>query len=170
MGASNLSAVVASILQQEGGYSDDLLDPGGETNFGITQATADELGLGPVKNLTKATAASAYAKLFAHWNITAIVDEALFWLVADACVNHGPGWGIRWLQEALPGVTVDGDIGPHTEQALDIAKWPHVYAHIIAARCRFYGQIISHHPSQSKFAGGWAIRLASFIEPWPYGN
>ena len=169
---TQIQQVVANILAREGGYVDDPVDRGGATNFGITQQTADDMGLGDVANLTTLTATAAYRRMFADWKIDQMNEYYTFALVADSCVNHGSGRAIKWLQQAL-AITDDGVIGPQTLQALNAATGVRngaakLYASILYFRIAFYGAIIANDFSQAKFAHGWLNRAASFLRPWPY--
>ena len=164
---SQVQSVIADVLDREGGYSNNAADRGGATNFGITQETANALGLGDVRSLSRTAASDAYAKLFAQWGITAIPDYPTFHLVADSCVQHGPGNAIKWLQSAIRADS-DGNLGPVTIAAIHmVLRWDTVYYAILSARLRFYGQIIARNASQAMFAAGWLNRLSSFIYPAP---
>ncbi len=166
-----IDSVIAEVLAQEGGYVDNPQDPGGRTNFGVTQTTADEYDLGDVANLTTATAIKFYREWFAEHKIDQIPDLPTFGLVADAMTNHGPGVAIKWLQEAL-NVTADGDIGPKTLTAIGhVASahkgWQDIYADILVLRIRFYGELASKHPYNCQWINGWLRRACSFLSPWP---
>lgn len=157
------------ITDTEGGYVNDPDDPGGETNFGITQITADVYGLGRVSTLTFSDAVLAYRKMFADWKIDKITNYVLFKLIVDSCVNHGSHNTIRWLQNSL-GLKRDGILGNETLGALDKAKYEDIvytYTFIIAERMHLYGSMIGSDAKKSKFARGWLERLSRFISPWP---
>src|ERR687893_518270 len=70
--ADRFDACLAFTLAQEGGYVDDLHDPGGATNMGVTLATYrhwdHDPALGPadVQAMTRQTAAAIYRALY--WN------------------------------------------------------------------------------------------------------
>ena len=169
---TQIAQVITAILGREGGFVDDPQDSGGRTNFGITQTTADDLGLGDVADLTYNQAFAAYRRMFADWRIDQMVEFHTFALIADACVNHGSGRAVKWLQEAL-GIVDDGVIGPQTLQALEAsAKLQRgseaLYASILSLRIAFYGAIIGAHPYNAKWAHGWLTRAASFLRPWPF--
>ncbi len=162
-----IAGVIADILIEEGGYVDDPNDPGGATNFGITQATADEFNLGPVKELTAQRATQFYAGYFTSLCIDQIPDPHVFALVADAVVNHGPGLGIGWLQTAVHAVS-DGVLGPKSLAALNaVTEWQAIYADVLSQRINFYGHIISVRPGNAEFAKGWLRRATTFLNPWP---
>ena len=167
-----IAQVINDILDREGGFSDDPQDSGGRTNFGITQSTADDMGLGDVADLTKPQAFAAYRRMFADWRIDQMPEYYTFALVADSCVNHGSGRAIKWLQQSI-AATPDGILGPQTQAALKSAMTgPHaaqlLYTSILYFRIAFYGEIIGAHPYNARWAHGWLNRVASFLRPWPY--
>jgi lysozyme family protein len=164
---SAIQAVIADILDREDGYTDNPADRGGATNFGITQDTANDYGLGDVRNLTRDQAAAAYVRMFHDWGIDAIPDVHVFGLTADSCVQHGPGNGIKWLQMAL-GTSADGVCGPRTKLLAQADQTTsRTYYSILATRMRFYGHIIAKNHSQAEFAEGWMNRLSEFVYPVP---
>ena len=168
MTESDIQAVITHVLASEGGFTDDPVDRGGRTNFGITQATADVYGFGDVAQLTQASARAAYRSMFAKWGIDKVTDASAFALVADCCVNHGQGRSIGWLQSAV-GLVPDGSIGPKSIAAFAaVTAWEPVYASILARRVQFYGAIVEKDRTQAKFIFGWLNRAASFLSPWPY--
>ena len=94
-------------LKWEGGYTNDPLDPGGPTNFGIIQSRYDEyrtdekLSKQPVKLITKKEYTEIYDKYYwkpvrAQW-VTAPLGLVLF----DTAVNLGVGGCIARLQSSL---------------------------------------------------------------------
>ncbi len=164
---SQIQSVVADVLEREGPYVNNPADRGGPTAWGWTQATANDYGLGDVRNLTRDQARDGYVRLFHDWKVDQIPDYATFSLVTDSCVNHGLGNGGKWLQQALH-ITADGDIGPVTQHVMaGIANWSAVYWEIVALRMKFYGAIVTKNASQATFASGWLNRLSSFISPPP---
>lgn len=129
---SGLSAAVASIVSavflMEGGYVNDPRDPGGETNFGVTQKVARDHGyLGAMKDMTKEQASAIYITSYVEKpNYVEIValSPAVGQKLIDAGVNAGTSRSSRWFQTALnalnrggvdyPTVAVDGRIGTGT--------------------------------------------------------
>jgi lysozyme family protein len=150
-------------------------DAGGETNWGITQATADDYAAGPVADLSLLQAQNLYRRMFRDWKIDQIADARTFDLVADCCVNHGDHMGIKWLQSAINGVrgtslATDGVIGPATLAQImpgagsqGVNAWGPIRASILGQRIRFYGRIVTATPSQLKFLTGWLSRATSFL-------
>lgn len=127
-----IASILGSILAIEGGYVNHPDDPGGETNYGITKATARSYGYnGPMKELPKDLAKQIYK----DWYITKPkldkileMSPAIGHKVIDTGVNTGTGKAIKWLQHALnilsrngkdyPKVSEDGSIGPQTINAM----------------------------------------------------
>ena len=119
-----------SLMEDEGGFTDDLRDPGnklpdgrpGCTNLGVTQAaweayigrqvTHDEM-----RALTPETVKPFYKVLY--WDkvraddLPAGVDYAVF----DMCVNSGFGRAAMLLQECV-NAKPDGAVGPKTLDAV----------------------------------------------------
>jgi hypothetical protein len=147
----------------EGGFVDHPADPGGRTNWGVTQATYNEYrrqkGKAPrdVKLLNQVEAKAVYRKLF--WEPSraerCVLPLALAYY--DTCVNFGVNGGVRFLQEAL-GVTVDGRWGPQSEAAFLAKNNRDTAIKICEARIRFRHQRVQSAPSQRVFLQGWLNR------------
>jgi lysozyme family protein len=92
-------ACIAKLLKLEGGFVDHPSDPGGATNFGITQAVARANGYqGHMRDLPLDTAKQIYKKLY--WDAVGIVNlpPDVQFTVFDAAVNAGPKQAAKWLQ------------------------------------------------------------------------
>ena len=154
------------VLEMEGGFSDDMYDPGGPTNRGITLAvfakwqgvTLDAANrarlIDDLKRIPDATVAAIYDKRY--W-LPARCDGLpgpIALMHFDASVNHGVGGASRMLQQAL-GVGVDGEIGPETLGAAgahDAIVSIDRYADIRRARYRAL-------PHFWRFGRGWLRRV-----------
>lgn len=80
----------------EGGYTDDINDPGGETNFGISKrAHPNE----DIKGMTRERAIEIY--LSEYWLATNA--DRVSWpfglMYFDTAVLHGPGAAAKWLED-----------------------------------------------------------------------
>jgi lysozyme family protein len=142
---------VDRILEREGGLTNDPQDPGGVTNFGITQRDHPELD---IVHLTRAEAIAVYKA--EYWDAcgAARVPQPIDLYLFDAAVNQGVGRAIRMLQIAV-GVSADGIIGPVTLDAL-------AQIGINEAAARFMVQRTLHYLSLSTFptfGRGWLKRL-----------
>ena len=163
------TAIIDSIIRREGGFVDHPADQGGPTNYGITQRTLKQyrgrsVTVGDLGALEEGEARLIYQRLYISGpGFDRITGQRLRALVIDCAVNHGPSRAARWLQAAV-GTRVDGVFGPLTLAAVNAAEEETLYKRVLAQRCRYYGQIIARDHSQAAFAGGWAARLAEFIE------
>lgn len=98
---ANFDRALRLVLQWEGGFVDDKLDPGGATNLGVTLGTAKAWGLDEdhnglidvrdVKLLTPELVGPIYRQ--GYWNKVGCDDLAsgLDLLAFDCAVNQGPG-------------------------------------------------------------------------------
>lgn len=155
----NFDQAFADLLGNEGGYTNNPADPGGETNWGITAATARANGYaGPMRDMDQATAKAIYARQYwlpAFDQLPYLVAFQVF----DAGVNHGVTQAVRWLQRAV-GTADDGKIGPVTLQAAKAADPTKTVLRFNAARLKFYTQL----PTWGAFGKGWARRIVTNLE------
>lgn len=86
------TAAVTTLLEVEGGYVDHPSDPGGRTNWGISQRAYPNLD---IRSLTRAEAISIYRR--DYWNKIpdTLPDDVRFFLF-DASVNHGVARALEW--------------------------------------------------------------------------
>lgn len=107
------------ILIHEGGFVDHPRDPGGATNFGITQNTynswlrSEGQQQRSVREITKQEVQQIYREDF--WNSIRAdnLPDGVAYCVFDAAVNSGPARAVRWLQ-TIVGARVDGVVGNET--------------------------------------------------------
>lgn len=115
MVATNYRACLKEILKHEGGYVNHPRDPGGETNYGITKATARAAGYhGSMRAIPMDVVEAIYRNRF--WRsgsgdcdrLVAGVDLATF----DFAVNSGPARAWKYLLRSV------GGNGAHTVKTL----------------------------------------------------
>jgi lysozyme family protein len=150
-------AAFDALIGNEGGYSYNSQDPGGETMWGVTARVARANGYaGDMKLLPRDTAKVLYRRLY--WDAVEAdqLPEALRFQVFDAAVNSGPAQAVRWLQAAL-GIQADGIIGPVTHLAIGTAAPAQVAIRFDAERLTF----MSGLPTWPAFGRGWARRIAN---------
>lgn len=163
----NFDQCLAPVIKREGGYSNHAADRGGATNMGITQRTYSawraERGLGyvDVRGLDHAEARQIY--LENYWkparcdDLPAEIRDIHF----DTAVNSGVARAAKMLQESAR-VEQDGQIGPVTLAAVSAMAPDLLRARYIAARYKFYGEIIARDRSQLAFIVGWLNRMKEF--------
>lgn len=125
--------LIDPLLEREGGYVDHSSDPGGATNFGITERVARRRGYrGHMRDLPREVAKHIYA--VDYWDgpgfaSVAKHSEAIAEELFDTGVNMGVSVASTFLQRALNGfnrrgslyadIVEDGNIGPVTLKALE---------------------------------------------------
>lgn len=156
----NFNTAFDLLLGHEGGFSDHAADPGGKTNYGITEAVAREAGYtGDMRELPLQLAKDIY--LARYWRPIRADDlpPGIRYTVFDAAVNSGTAQATKWLQRAL-GVEADGVIGPKTLAAAYAQDMHALRMRMLAQRLRFMAGL-QNWPS---FSRGWARRIADLME------
>ncbi len=120
--------MIDGILEREGRYVNHPSDPGGATNWGITQRVARANGYsGSMRALPKATAREIYRDEYIRkpkFLGIAEIDPLVAEEVIDSGVNAGQKRAALWFQQSLNvlnrrakdyrDIAEDGDIGPAT--------------------------------------------------------
>ncbi|GFE66846.1 holin-associated N-acetylmuramidase [Litoreibacter roseus] len=178
--------IAEEIVRREGGFVNDIDDPGGATNFGVTIHTMRRLGLdltgdgevtiSDVKQLSKADAVRIFVDHYFHDPRIDMLPEPLHATVFDMYVNAGSN-AVRILQQLLLDmgydIDVDGVIGPFTARtcyaAMSEGADHFVDAYGIARRSYYY-RLADRRPASRKYArsrnggkGGWIKRAEEFI-------
>lgn len=178
----NYEACLKAVLKWEGGYVNHPLDPGGATNYGVTQARYDQYRrdnkwpLRHVKQIAGDEVRAIYRKYY--WNaikgdqLPAGIDLAVF----DYAVNSGPSRAVKHLQKII-GVKVDGILGQQTLNAI-FSMYPDTIVNRLCDRRQRFVRGLSIY---STFGRGWENRIRdirktsllmadSVIEPVPVNN
>lgn len=155
------TTAMGHIRRDEGGYVNHPRDPGGATNFGVTQAVYDayrkRLGLAvrSVKLITEAEVEAIYRTQYAdkvrHDDLPAGVDYATL----DAAVNSGVSRGAKWLQAAI-GVLADGQVGAQTVAKAKSSDPVQTMKAICSRRMSFVRGLTNW----ATFGKGWSRRIA----------
>jgi len=152
----NFDQAFDRLLGNEGHYSNDPGDPGGETCWGIIVKEARAHGYtGDMKDMPKEFAKQIY--LEDYWNILGDdVHPAIKFQAFDFGVNAGVGTSIRKLQAAI-GVADDGRWGPVSAAKLKEMDVNDVLMRFAAQRLNFYTSL----KTWSLFGKGWTRRIAT---------
>lgn len=155
---SAFDVAFANLLGNEGGYSNNPADPGGETNHGVTEKVARKWGYtGRMIDLPVATAGMiAKSEYWDPYSCDQLPLPIAF-QVFDTAYNGG--FPAKWLQQAL-GVTADGNIGAQTIAA---ARGCNVWQ---AVAC-FNSWRLSYYTSLGTwgtFGKGWTNRIAANLK------
>jgi lysozyme family protein len=153
----SFETAVELTLQYEGGYvPPGTLDPGGETNFGISKHSYPNLD---IKNLTRDDAIAIYKKDFWDKMNFDQLPEDISGLVFDAAVNQGPHVATLILQRAA-GVTDDGIIGPVTLAAVRAKGIQHLRRDYTAYRLLAYASTTNFQV----YGKGWFVRAVDICQ------
>lgn len=182
--ATAVAALLSGIYDREGGYVNDKLDRGGETNHGVTKVVARAEGYkGDMRNFPKFcyTLKDVCAdKIYYESYIVKpgfvpvlAISEPVGDEVVDTGINMGPARPSRWLQESLneacgnlsgkPKLVVDGKIGKGTTTYMDACKvelgavkfCTTMLDKLDAKQKARYYAIVKANPSQKRFLKGW---------------
>ena len=184
----DLNKCLAYTFGWEGGFSNDREDPGGKTQYGITEVVARKYNYnGPMQELPKNKAIEIY--LEGYWRsllLNQTPDHGFQLRMFDYGVNAGPSKAGKDLQQALnrlnkkatlwPDIVADGMMGMKTLAAIQKGLGTLRYrAHILFAldikRGDHYQEDIERAPDALKpswddsevFMFGWQNRLAPLM-------
>lgn len=163
MAASNFRRSLALVLAHEGGYSNHPADPGGATNFGVTQAVYDayrrynHCAVQSVRQISTTEVSELYAKNY--WNLIRgdSLPIGLDYAVFDFAVNSGVSRAIRYLQR-LVGVTDDGALGMVSLAAIE-AAFNHDAELLITKYCANRLAFMESLKTFPIFGKGWTRRV-----------
>lgn len=139
------------LLGNEGRYSFNPADPGGETNFGISKRSYPDID---IKALTVNGAKAIYLRDF--WNPIGDASPAVKFQAFDFAVNSGIQTAIRKLQAAI-GTADDGHWGPKSAVRLAGFDVSDVLMLYLAERLDFMRKLTTW----PTFSSGWAGRIAT---------
>ena len=147
--------IIKVVLKHEGGYVNDPVDPGGETNFGIAKRSHPDVD---IKNLTEEGAKEIYYQDYWMKNRVPQLPDELKHIYFDMCINQGRGRAVKILQQAAnakgANLKVDGGLGPKTIGALNGVELDRVRAY----RIKYYADLVTRKPDLEKFYFGWFRR------------
>ena len=174
--SEEFSKALVSLLKHEGGYVDDPLDSGGETNYGITVKTARRFGYkGRMADIPMGVVRNIYWRDYWDANLCdaiAKMDYPLAYQVFDFGVNAGIRNAGKTLQAALNAckayqnpLIVDGYIGGKTlgEMRRLLEKRESLSACVAtfkALRITYYLRLAERRPKDKRFLFGWLDRVA----------
>ncbi|EQA96711.1 glycoside hydrolase family 108 protein [Sphingobium baderi] len=179
---ATINGIIEEVLTNEGGYVNDSRDRGGETNFGITVATARANGYtGPMKAMTRDFARSVYMKQYVvapGFDKIAAISMSVAAELVDTGVNMGPKVASTFLQRALnglnnqgrdyPDLLVDGVAGQKTRDALSAyfkkrGKEGEIrlLALLNALQGERYLSLAEGRSANEAFLYGWLARIAA---------
>ena len=175
-----IDQLINDVIGREGGFTNDALDKGGPTIWGITEQVARAYGYaGDMKAMPRTTAVEIYRKrywLSVGFDKVAAIMPDIAAEMFDAGVNMGQARAAKFLQRALnllnrqasdyPDIDVDGGVAALTIAALagyrkarPDAEGAAVLLWLMRAfRAGRYAEIAEANPTQERFEYGWLAR------------
>ena len=149
---------IRKTLANEGGYTDNPLDSGGETNMGISKAQYPNFD---IKNLTPDQAAEIYRDGYWKPLYSQIGDQFIADKIFDMGVLFGVGTAVKILQGLYPGEAVDGIFGPSTLERVNHSEPISLLAGYKTALVAHAVQVVAANPKDKVFFAGWVRRINS---------
>jgi lysozyme family protein len=161
--------MIDDIIEREGSvFTDDPVDRGGATKYGITQKSwliyRAQLRIAQdvpehVRDIDEPHARHFYAVMF-YRPLEWIDDLELRELVLDSAVNCGASRAAKWLQRAASCTAIDGVFGPETRRRVNVDMNADILRRlVIDQREDHYLDLVVKDPTQLRFIKGWMRRL-----------
>lgn len=166
MYSENFEKAFKYVINNEGGYSHNPHDKGGETKYGITKASYPKVD---IKNLTLDEAKKIYyCDFWTKGKCEKVQDAAIAAKIFDLCINMGINTAIKVVQRALrstgQNVVEDGIAGPATLSAINRADATDLLAALKSEAAGYYRLIAQNKPTQRQFLTGWLNRAYRDID------
>ena len=179
---SAFHTAVEKVLQHEGGFVDDPVDPGGATNYGISirwlRKVGDEDGDGwldgdldhdgdidvdDIRGMSRDQAIDFYRTHFWEaYHYDQIKNQVIAEKVFDFTVNMGSRQSHKILQRACRAcrhvIKDDGVIGKMTLSAVNNIPHPTLITAIRSEAAGFYRLLVCKNKKLSKYINGWLNR------------
>jgi lysozyme family protein len=166
---ANVNILFPFILRWEGGFVNDPDDAGGATDKGVTIATWRQVGydkngdgnidVNDLKLLSNGDVLNRVLKPHYRdrWKADQIRSRKLANLLVDRVWASGT-YGVN-IPQRIPGVPVDGLVGPKTLAALNARDPDELFDELYRERVDFLDRICRTRPQNRKFKNGWLNRL-----------
>ena len=154
---------IRNLLKREGGYVFDPVDPGGETNFGISKRSYPNIN---IKDLTQEQARAIYFRDFWITNeLNKIENDEIATKILDIIVNVGSSQGFLIVSRAVRacGVKIEESAQMTPKLLLVINSFQGEKAANLIAAMRselagYYRLLARIKPPMTKFINGWLKR------------
>ena len=166
---ANRNKIIPFIKSAEGGWSNNSLDKGGETNKGITYSVWIKHFGADAHDRFMAMSNEDWGIIFynEYWNKILgdkINSQRIANMIVDWVWNCGTYFPEKDIQIILveifeKHIVEDGVFGQATIDAINQSDEAMEYQHIIDRRLEYYQQIVDATPSQSIFLKGWQTRV-----------
>jgi lysozyme family protein len=166
-----VAAIIAAVVALEGGFVDHPSDPGGATNWGITESVARECGYrGRMQDMPRSFAVGCYDRKYIRkpgFLPLVEIDPAVAQEVIDTGVNMGPARPTRFFRRAV-NATCNTSL-PITDSmdAVTVKAWADCRANLGPVACvrmldsldgqqrAEYDRLVRVNPKLRVFHRGW---------------
>jgi lysozyme family protein len=164
--------IISFIKKAEGGWVNDPLDAGGETNKGITYSVWKTV-FGDDHDRFMAMADEDWATIFKklYWD-QMLGDQIVSQRIADLIVDWVWGSGKHYPEADVQDILIhtfdshigeDGNFGSMTIASLNAVDEQKLWEAIVAKRFWYLDQIVLIHPTNARFINGWKNRMNNLI-------
>lgn len=156
---ANFDLAIDGVLANEGGYSNNPNDPGGETKYGISARAYPGL---EINTLSQNDAKIIYHR--DYWKFDCVLSQDVANKILDTVVNLGPSGGMKLIQQCCvtlgSHVNIDGVWGPATCNAVNSHPDGSLLPEIRAELSHYYTTLVAKNPSDYQFLRDWLRRAA----------
>lgn len=165
---ANFNTYAQFLLSWEGGYVNDKDDSGGATMCGVTIAAwtsyCRQHGMRATTQTLRSMTKEQWSEIMknGYWDAVwgdHIHSLSIASMMADWAINSGPKRVVKYVQRILPGISVDGIMGPKTLNRINAMKPSVLFAEIRKARLNYYAGLAEKDESKKKFLEGWKNRV-----------
>lgn len=160
-----IDKIIDGVLEREGGskFTDDKNDPGGRTQWGISERSNPEAWKDG--KVTEEEARTIYRKKYVEYPKFHLIPDTHAKLreqLIDFGVHSGPAVAIQKVQ-GLVGAKADGIIGPKTLAAIRATDPRELNNQLVVERLRLIGRIVQRNPKQLDKLVGFINRACEFL-------
>ena len=169
---SDFNDAIPTVLRREGGFENDVNDPGGATNFGVSlrwlkakglleeleeeDKTQDQVLV--IKEMTRAQAMGFYkAYWWDFYKYQNLLAQPVATKVFDTAVNIGASKAHKILQ-SIVGVTQDGVLGTKSFSEANAMSPSTFVVNYQAQQATYYRSLVAVNPRLGEFLAGWLNR------------
>lgn len=159
---ADFNLAIEVVLRNEGGYVNNALDRGSETNFGISKKQYPSVD---VAALTEEQAKALYKRDYWLPIYADLRDQGVANKLMDMSVHIGQGNSTIIVQKALRAlgfaVKQDGVFGRNTLAMVNQSEPYSLLTAIRREQAKRYVNIVQKNPTQLAFLAGWIERVFS---------
>lgn len=171
--SSHLDTVIDAVIEREGGSkaTNDPLDPGGRTQYGISERANPEAWKDG--QVSAQEAREIFLSKYVVWPKFHTIPSSHKYTqeqLIDFGVHSGPTQAVMKLQDCLneaganPKLKVDGDFGAKTLEVLTGLDDRSINNLLMAARIRLLGRVVQKNANQLNKLSGFLGRALGFMK------